>query len=132
MLKFLDYFFLVFHFILILFNLFGWIWKSTRRLNLITLLLTGGSWFILGIFYGFGYCPFTDWHFRVLQKLGHHNLPNSYIKYITDRLTGLDFNAELVDTVTLVLFLLALVISIYIKIRKKECLKDEMPKKRSD
>lgn len=119
MLKFLDYFFLVFHFILILFNLFGWIWKSTRRLNLITLLLTGGSWFILGIFYGFGYCPFTDWHFRVLQKLGHHNLPNSYIKYITDRLTGLDFNAELVDTVTLVLFLLALVISIYINIRKK-------------
>lgn len=128
MLKFLDYFFLVFHFILILFNLFGWIWKSTRRLNLITLLLTGGSWFILGIFYGFGYCPFTDWHFKVLQKLGHHNLPNSYIKYITDRLTGLDFNAELVDTVTLVLFLLALVISIYINIHKKM---PKMPKKRS-
>lgn len=119
MLKFLDYFFLVFHFILILFNLFGWIWKSTRRLNLITLLLTGGSWFILGIFYGSGYCPFTDWHFKVLQKLGHLNLPNSYIKYITDRLTGLDFNTELVDTVTLVLFLLALVISIYINIQKK-------------
>lgn len=119
MLKFLDYFFLVFHFILILFNLFGWIWKSTRKLNLIILLLTGGSWFILGIFYGFGYCPFTDWHFKVLQKLGHHNLPNSYIKYITDRLTGLDFNTELVDTVTLVFFLLALVISIYINIHKK-------------
>jgi len=128
MLKFLDYFFLVFHFMLILFNLFGWIWKSTRRLNLVTLSLTGGSWFILGIFYGFGYCPFTDWHFKVLQKLGHHNLPNSYIKYITDRLTGLDFNAELVDTVTLVLFLLALVISIYINIHKKM---PKMPKKRS-
>jgi len=128
MLKFLDYFFLVFHFMLILFNLFGWIWKSTRKLNLIILLLTGGSWFILGIFYGFGYCPFTDWHFKVLQKLGHHNLPNSYIKYITDRLTGLDFNAELVDTVTLVFFLLALVISIYINIHKKM---PKMTKKRS-
>ena len=119
MLKFLDYFFLVFHFILILFNLFGWIWKSTRRLNLVTLSLTAGSWFILGIFYGFGYCPFTDWHFKVLQKLGHHNLPNSYIKYITDRLTGLDFNAELVDTVTLVLFLLALAMSIFVNFHKK-------------
>ena len=119
MLKFLDYFFLVFHFILILFNLFGWIWKSTRRLNLVTLSLTGGSWFLLGIFYGFGYCPFTDWHFKVLQKLGHYNLPNSYIKYITDRLTGLDFDAELVDTVTLVLFLLALAISIFVNFRKK-------------
>ena len=119
MLKFLDYFFLVFHFILILFNLFGWIWKSTLRLNLVTLSLTGGSWFILGIFYGFGYCPFTDWHFKVLLKLGHHNLPNSYIIYITDRLTGVDFNSELVDTVTLVLFLLALAISIFVNFRKK-------------
>jgi hypothetical protein len=119
MLKIIDYFFLVFHSVLIIFNLFGWVWKATRRLNLITLLLTGGSWFILGIFYGFGYCPFTDWHFQVLRKLGHFNLPNSYIKYITDRLTGLDFKSELVDTVTLVLFLLALVISIYMNIRKK-------------
>jgi len=119
MLKFLDYFFLVFHFILILFNLFGWIWRYTRKLNLIILLLTGGSWFILGIFYEFGYCPFTDWHFQVLRKLGHYNLPNSYIKYITDRLTGLDFNAELVDGFTLALFLLALAISVFFNFRKR-------------
>ncbi|MCD4791284.1 MAG: DUF2784 domain-containing protein, partial [Bacteroidales bacterium] len=78
MYKFLDTFFVVFHTALIIFNLFGWIWKPTRRLNLITLLLTGASWFILGIFYGIGYCPLTDWHWQVLHKLGIYDVPNSY------------------------------------------------------
>jgi hypothetical protein len=70
MLIFLDVFFLVFHASLILFNLFGWMFRKTRVWNLVTLLLTGLSWTLLGIFYGFGYCPFTDWHFQVLEELG--------------------------------------------------------------
>ena len=115
--KILDIFFLLFHSLIVLFNLFGWIWKRTRKVNLITLLLTGGSWFILGIFYGLGYCPLTDWHFQILRKLGKYDLPNSYMKYIGDRITGLDFNADLVDTLTLVCFLLALVISIFLNVR---------------
>jgi hypothetical protein len=115
--KILDIFFLLFHSSLVLFNLFGWIWKRTRKLNLITLLLTAGSWFILGIFYGMGYCPLTDWHFQVLQKLGKYNLPNSYMKYIGDRITGLDFNADLVDTLTLACFFVALAVSIFLNLR---------------
>jgi hypothetical protein len=82
-----------------------------------TLLLTGGSWFILGIFYGMGYCPLTDWHFNVLRKLGEYNLPNSYMKYIGDRITGLDFNADLVDLLTLIFFFVALAISILLNLR---------------
>lgn len=116
--KILDIFFLLFHSLVVLFNLFGWIWKRTRKVNLITLLLTGGSWFILGIFYGLGYCPLTDWHFQILRKLGKYDLPNSYMKYIGDRITGLDFNADLVDTLTLVFFLIALVISIFLNARR--------------
>jgi hypothetical protein len=115
--KILDLFFLLFHSALVLFNLFGWIWKRTLKWNLITLLLTGGSWFILGIFYGMGYCPLTDWHFQVLRKLGTYNLPNSYMKYIGDRITGLDFDASLVDTMTLICFLAALAISVTLNIR---------------
>ncbi len=68
--KFLDIFFTVFHSLLVLFILFGWIWKKTRRLNLICILLTGASWLFLGIFYGLGYCPLTDWHFNILRRLG--------------------------------------------------------------
>jgi hypothetical protein len=87
--RFLDVFFTVFHTLLIFFNLFGWIWKRTRRINLVCLLLTAGSWLILGIFYGIGYCPLTDWHFAVLERLGYTDLPSSYISFLVHRLTGL-------------------------------------------
>jgi hypothetical protein len=117
MLKLLDLFFLIFHTILIFFNLFAWIFRKTRRLNLIILVLTGASWFILGIFYGIGYCPLTDWHFNVLEKMGHTDLPGSYIKYLADRLTGLDFNPIIVDNTTLILFFIALAISTYLNLR---------------
>jgi hypothetical protein len=54
------------------------------------------------LFYQLGYCFLTDWHWDVLRKLGETDLPNSYTKYLADRLTGLDWDAALVDTVTVV------------------------------
>jgi hypothetical protein len=103
---------------LIIFNLFGWIWKKTRICNLITLLLTGASWLFLGLIYGtLGYCPLTDWHFSILNKLGKTDLPDSYIKYLADRITGLNINASLVDHVTLYVFLAALMLSLFFNIR---------------
>lgn len=114
----LDIFFTVFHSSLIIFNLFGWILRKTRLLNLITLGLTGASWLFLGLIVGtLGYCPFTEWHFNVLVKLGRSDLPNSYVKYLTDRITGLDVNASAVDEITLYAFLGALVISLILNIR---------------
>ena len=64
-----------------------------------------------------GYCPLTDWHFNVLEKLGKTDLPNSYIKYLTDRITGLELNASLVDNITLYVFLAAFAASIFLNIR---------------
>jgi hypothetical protein len=114
----LDIFFVIFHSSLIIFNLFGWIWKKTRIANLVTLVLTGASWLFLGLIVGvLGYCPFTDWHFDVLYKLGKTDLPNSYVKYLADRLAGLDFDARLVDNVTLYTFLAALALSLFFNIR---------------
>ncbi|MCK4751549.1 MAG: DUF2784 family protein [Bacteroidales bacterium] len=115
--KFLDIFFTVFHTCLVLFNLFGWIWKKTRLLNLICLLLTAASWVILGIFYGFGYCPLTEWHFNVLTKLGYTGLPDSYLSFLFTRLTGLQISQSLVDSVTLWGLIVALIISIYLNFR---------------
>ncbi len=117
--KSLDIFFTVFHTSLVLFNLFGWIWKKTRLLNLITLLLTGGSWVILGIFYGFGYCPFTDWHFNILRKLGYSDLPDSYLSFLFTRLTGMQVDQSLVDTLTVCGLVVALVISSYLNIKDR-------------
>ena len=113
----LDKFFLVFHTLVIAFNLFGWIWRRTRKANLALLLLTGLSWFVLGLFYGIGYCPLTDWHWQVLRKLGRTQLPYSYVKYLADRITGLDFDAGLVEKATALMFFLALAASIFVNVR---------------
>jgi hypothetical protein len=120
----LDIFFVVFHSILIIFNLFGWIWRVTRIYNLITLSLTGASWLILGLIFGtLGYCPLTDWHFGILIKLGKTNLPDSYIKYLADRVTGVNFNSSVIDQITLYTFLVALSLSLFFCIRDNTKLK---------
>lgn len=114
----LDILIIVFHSSLILFNLFGWIWRKTRIFNFITLVLTGASWLFLGLIYGtLGYCPLTDWHFSILTKLGETDLPDSYIKYMIDRITGLNISASLVDKVTLYAFLAALTLSVFFNVR---------------
>lgn len=112
MLAALDIFFFVFHTVLTLFNLVGWAFRKTRRSNLITLLLTGFSWGVLGIFYGFGYCFLTDWHWAVREKLGYDTPYNSYIQFFLDEVFGIQTTARTADTWTLVLFVGALIASI--------------------
>lgn len=97
MYPFLDYFLLVTHSVLVLFALTGWIWARTRRLHLAAIVLIWVSWVGLGFYYGFGYCVCTDWHWQVKRRLGETHLPNSYIKYYLDRLTGLDSDRLAVD-----------------------------------
>ena len=80
---------------LIVFNISGWAIKPLRRLNLITLGITGFSWFGLGIFYGMGYCPLTEWHFNILERLGYRELPDSYIVFLLQRLTSLKIGEKL-------------------------------------
>ncbi|TVR84309.1 MAG: DUF2784 family protein [Saprospirales bacterium] len=119
-----DYFFLLFHTSLIFFNLFGWVIQSLRVWNLVTLLLTALSWFGLGIFYGIGYCPLTDWHWTVLQELGHTHLPASYVQYLFERLIGWSITPLTADYLTVSSFFMALVLSIILNIRdyrRKKC-----------
>ena len=110
----IDYFFIVFHGSLTLFNLTGWMWRRTRRIHLITIGLTIVSWFGLGIFYGWGYCPSTDWHWEVKRKLGETNLPHSYVKYYVDKLTGFSWEPLVVDAAVLSLGLLAFALSCWL------------------
>ena len=108
----LDIFFLVFHASVLVFILIGWIWTRSRRLHLLVIGLTFLSWFGLGIFYGIGYCPSTDWHWRVKTLRGESGLPNSYVKYYLDRLTGLNWDPRLVDSTVLLIGLVALGLSV--------------------
>ena len=92
----LNIFFFVFHTAWIAFNCLGWIWRRTRAWQLLTVSLTALSWFCLGAWYGWGYCPCTDWHWQVRVRLGHQD-PPSYIQLLVRELTGLDLNPASAD-----------------------------------
>ncbi|WP_285056560.1 DUF2784 domain-containing protein [Pedobacter ginsengisoli] len=115
----LDYLFTLLHLIIIGFNLLGWIWRSTRKLHLIFVLLTAASWLLLGIWYGIGYCPITDWQWQIKETLGETNLPNSFIKYFVDKLTRSDISSDLIDAVTAIFFAIAAALSVYLNFFKK-------------
>jgi len=101
------------HFVIIGFNLLGWIWKRTRKLHFIVVCATAACWFILGIWFGIGYCPITDWDWQIKEKLGEHNLPNSFIKYYADMIAGHSVNANLIDMLTAAGFFMAALLAIY-------------------
>ncbi len=117
MYAFLDLFFMVLHTVQIVFNLTGWIWRRTRCFHLGLMILTLFSWFGLGWFYGFGYCPSTDWHWQVKEAMGETGLPNSFIKYYMDRLTGKDWNPDLLDASVVLFGVAALAISAWVNWR---------------
>jgi hypothetical protein len=112
-------FFYVFHTVLIVFNLLGWLYPRTRKLNLISLLATFGSWGLLGFWKGWGYCFLTDWHYQVLRALGEKGMPSSYIAFLIEKITGLSLDPDLVNTLTVSLALLALVFSLWVNLRKE-------------
>lgn len=114
LLQFADYLFLAFHTALILFNLFGWIFRPLRKIHMLVISLTFASWGILGIWYGWGYCPLTDWHWNILYQLGHRQLPESYISYLLDRILDLQIPDNVVDSFTFGLALVALLASVKI------------------
>jgi hypothetical protein len=121
--QFLNYFFFVFHTLFTLFNITGWLFRATRKWNLITLLLTAFSWFVLGIWYGWGYCFCTDWHWQVREHLGYHDQQNSYIHFLLLKLTGINFNQVLVEKATLLIFLVSLAMSVWLNVRDRRKMK---------
>lgn len=118
-LEIIDYFFILFHSLLMLFNVFGWIVPRWRFANLITLSITAFSWFLLGIWYGIGYCPFTDWHWKVRQLLGYNDQSNSYIHFLILKTTGVNLPENWVDATTVIVFFTVFFISIYFALKKR-------------
>ncbi len=118
----LNVFFFVFHTAFTLFNIFGWISRKTRAWHLFTMAITAFSWFILGIWFGWGYCVCTHWHWAVREKLGYHDTQTSYIQFLVYKLTGIPFPIKLVETITLAVFLAALFLNVLFTLlaRKKK------------
>lgn len=93
----LDYGFTALHTSLVLFVLFGWLRKAWRPAHLAVGGAILGSWFILGLRYGIGYCPSTEWHWQVKRHLGETELADSYVKHYLDLATGREFDPGHVD-----------------------------------
>jgi Protein of Unknown function (DUF2784) len=113
----LDIVFLVFHTALVLFNLLGWIWPKTRRWNLYCLAATAISWFVMGYWYGLGYCICTDWHFSIRRQLGYQDDVQTYIQLIIKMLSGYKLDANLIQTITGLGALFATVMSVATNLR---------------
>ena len=113
----LNIFFFVFHTVFTLFNMVGWLFSKTRKLNLITLLLTAFSWFVVGMWKGIGFCYCTEWHWQVREHLGYTDQTNSYIHFLILKLTGANLSVSLVETATMIGFAISLIMSVWLNVK---------------
>jgi hypothetical protein len=113
----LNIFFLVFHTGLILFNSLGWAFRRTRRWNLVTLGATGFSWFVMGFWYGIGYCACTDWHWQVRRALGYRDDADTYVGFLFESFTPWHPSRELLDGVSGSVFALSVLLSVWLNVR---------------
>ena len=119
MYDFLNAFFFVFHTVLVLFVLIGWVWKRTRLVHLITVALVAGSWFILGLWRGIGYCPCTDWHWQVRMQLGFMDMSSSYVHFLVTTLTGITIRERVVDVLLVVGLVSSTLLSVLFLLRNR-------------
>ena len=115
--KLLDFSLDIFHTLLILFVLFAWVFKKTRRLHPLVLSAVLFSWLALGYFYGWGYCILTDWHWSLKRHLGETNLPSSFIGYVYEKFLDVRLSDETVNVLAYSLLLVSIVMSALLNIR---------------
>lgn len=101
------------HSALIALNLFGWMWKRTRKLSLGTIGLTIVSWFAMGAWKGLGYCWCTEVHWSVRRELGIVDDPESYVALLFRDVLGLRLSSQEVAWISGPLFGAAIVGAIW-------------------
>ena len=100
MLSILNVFWFVVHNGLILFNLFGWIPRRTRKWHLAAIGMTLFSWLVMGAWWGWGYCWCADMHFNVRRRLGIHLGETSYTELLLNQIPGVTVSRHFADVLT--------------------------------
>jgi hypothetical protein len=100
----LDWFLTGLHVLVVVGFVFLWIPRSTARFHGWLVLCIAFSWLGLGAWKGFGYCVLTDLDWRVKHARGIRHLPNSFLKYAGDFLTGENLRPATVDTIAAITF----------------------------
>lgn len=119
--------FFAFHTSWIAFTCLGWMWRRARPWQLATVSLTALSWFGLGILYGWGYCPCTDWHWQVRARLNHQD-PSSYIQLLIWKLTGIDLSSTWADGLALCTLAVVAILSVMLNLRDHRDTEDHRPR----
>jgi hypothetical protein len=88
----LNLLFFIFHTVILVFNLTGWMFRRTRTLHIICLGATLFSWFVMGYWKGMGYCICTDWHFQIRREMGIKDGVHSYIQLIAKSFFGVEMD----------------------------------------
>lgn len=103
----------VIHLAVIIINcVFGFIPGRCQRLFILTYTTTIVSWLGFGLQYGLGYCFLTDWHWQLKRDMGEHNLPPSYIHYISETWLNLDLSRGAIDMGVAMIFIALLLVYI--------------------
>jgi hypothetical protein len=110
---FLNGLFHFFHIAIILFAMTGWIFPPFRVAHLALMLATLGSWFILGHWLGSGYCPVSDWHWKLKLALGEGRPKGTYIHLLLERITGRELDSDAVDRMVVIVTLALTGISLW-------------------
>ena len=81
------------------------------------MVLTLGSWFILGRWKGAGYCPVSDWHWRLKRNMGGEAPEGSYILLLLRHLTRREPDPVAVDKSVVAGTVLILILSLWLNVR---------------
>jgi uncharacterized protein DUF2784 len=108
--------FFVFHSGWIVFTCSGWAFGRTRRWHLATVAVTAFSWFVLGIWFGWGYCPFTDWHWQTRERLGYQD-PHSYIQVLGQEIVGVEIERMWADAAAMVTLTIVTALTVVLNTR---------------
>lgn len=107
----------VVHISIIIFVMVGWAFPSLRLAHLALTLLTLGSWFILGQWLGIGYCPISDWHWKIKAAIGEGLPSGTYIHHLLQTITRRELNSETVDKTILIGTVAITAISLALNVR---------------
>ena len=97
-----NFIFHVLHIGIIAFVAAGWLIPSLRLPHLILIVSTLVCWFILGFWFGFGYCPITDWHWKIKDRWGEGRPQTSYIHSGLQRLLARPLSTTHVDSMVVI------------------------------
>lgn len=100
------------------FVLLGWLIPEARLAHLALSLLTLGSWFILGRWLGEGYCPVSDWHWKIKASIGEGRPEGTYITFLLRKLTGRSLDSRQVDRIVVVVTFTVTALSLILNLRR--------------